>query len=286
MGFGIGTARALSALPAAGPPGSGGLCWTDVADGPPSKGTNPSGFSRAHLPTNVAARSACAPILRTRSFIPAPHNSFGTSSNESFAITDDDRVHLNLANASISAAAKVIVSDILGRDYIIDPKVSGTVTIQTTNAIRKSALLDTFDALLRFSGAALVVSDDLVHIVPASAPDVLTVNNPALGHNNARGVGLAAKVVPLEYVSAREMQRLLQLVVGSDKVLHVDERRNVLIISGNPREIATVLDEINLFDIDQMKGMSFALLPVKNADSEAIVTELDTIFSTERIAER
>ncbi|PTW61048.1 type II secretion system protein D (GspD) [Breoghania corrubedonensis] len=285
MGFGIGTVYRLlllftgllAPLVLAGCAGD----LSDMAEGPRTRDVTPSGFSRSHLPANVAARSAARAFSPGAQLYPGTAQFVGTTESAPFSIADDDRVHLNLANASIASATKVIVSDILGRNYIIDPRVKGTVTIQTTNAIAKSALLDTFDALLRFSNAAIVVGDDLVRIVPASSPGVLALNNPAPGHASARGIGLSAKVVPLEYVSAREMQRLLQPIIGADKILHVDERRNILIIGGNPREIATALDAINLFDIDQMKGMSFALLPVKNADPEAIVTELDTIFSTE-----
>ena len=284
MGFGIGTARRLIA-PIVGllTLAIVGGCAGDIADNaadPRARDVTPSGFSRSHLPANVAARSAVRAYSPSAQLYPGTAQFVGTTASAPFSVVDDDRVHLNLANASIASAAKVVISDILGRNYIIDPRVNGTVTIQTTNAIRKSALLDTFDALLRFSGAAIVVADDLVRVVPANAPGVLAVNNPAPGHETARGIGLTAKVVPLEFVSAREMQRLLQPIVGADKILHVDERRNVLILGGNPRELATALDAINLFDIDQMKGMSFALLPVKNADPEAIVTELDTIFAT------
>ncbi len=254
---------------------------SDLAEGPASRDITPSGFSRSHLPGNVPARSAARAYSPKAQLYPGTAQFVGNSASEPYTITDQDRVHLSLVNASIESAAKVIVSDILARNYVIDPRVKGTVTIQTTNAIAKSAMLDTFDALLRFSGAAIVANGDLLRIVPASDPGVLAVNNPARGYDRSRGIGLSAKVVPLEFVSAREMQRLLQPIIGADKILHVDERRNIMILGGNPREIATALDAISLFDIDQMKGMSFALLPVKNADPDSIVTELDTIFSTE-----
>ncbi len=254
---------------------------SDLAEGPASRDITPSGFSRSHLPGNVPARSAARAYSPKAQLYPGTAQFVGASASAPYTITDQDRVHLSLVNASIESAAKVIVSDILARNYVIDPRVKGTVTIQTTNAIAKSAMLDTFDALLRFSGAAIVGDGDLVRIVPASDPGVLAVNNPAPGGDRTRGIGLSARVVPLEFVSAREMQRLLQPIIGADKILHVDERRNILILGGNPREIATALDAISLFDIDQMKGMSFALLPVKNADPDSIVTELDTIFATE-----
>ncbi|WP_319774256.1 type II secretion system secretin GspD [Breoghania sp.] len=254
---------------------------SDRAEGPASRDITPSGFSRSHLPGNVPARSAARAYSPKAQLYPGTAQFVGASASAPYTITDQDRVHLSLVNASIESAAKVIVSDILARNYVIDPRVKGTVTIQTTNAIAKSAMLDTFDALLRFSGAAIVGDGDLVRIVPASDPGVLAVNNPAPGGDRTRGIGLSARVVPLEFVSAREMQRLLQPIIGADKILHVDERRNILILGGNPREIATALDAISLFDIDQMKGMSFALLPVKNADPDSIVTELDTIFATE-----
>src|SRR5262249_61413363 len=51
-------------------------------------------------------------------------------------------------------------------------------------------------------------------------------------------------------------------------------------LSGNSQEIANMLDAISVFDIDVMKGMSFALVPVKTSQPDAIVEDLRAVFAS------
>src|SRR5206468_13126338 len=48
------------------------------------------------------------------------------------------------------------------------------------------------------------------------------------------------------------------------------------------QEIANLKETIALFDVDWMRGMSFALVPVKTSDPQSIARELDTIFDTSK----
>jgi general secretion pathway protein D len=61
----------------------------------------------------------------------------------------------------------------------------------------------------------------------------------------------------------------------------VDNARNLLLVSGSSNELASVNATVEAFDLDWMRGMSFALLPVESADPEAIAKELDTVFAND-----
>ena len=79
-----------------------------------------------------------------------------------------DGVTLNLADASIAEAAKSVLGDALGLNYAVSEKVKGTITIQTTKAVPKDALLEIFETVLRGEGAAIVAQQDIYRIVPTS----------------------------------------------------------------------------------------------------------------------
>ena len=55
---------------------------------------------------------------------------------------------LNLVEAPIKAAAKNVLGDILQVSYTIDPRVQGTVSIQTSNPVDKETLVDLFETSL------------------------------------------------------------------------------------------------------------------------------------------
>ena len=199
-----------------------------------------------------------------------------------------DGVTLNLVDVEIGQAAKTVLADLLSLNYVIDPTVTGAITIQTTRPVPLSTLTDIFDAVLRANGAAIV--DDgsgVFKIVPASQ---VRRSMPSLrlpGETRRRHkLGVTHQVVPLRYVSVTEMERILRSVGPADAILYADQSRNLLILSGTRKELEASLEAIEIFDVDWMKGMSFALFPVQTSDPEAIAAELDTISQPRRPVER
>jgi general secretion pathway protein D len=65
-------------------------------------------------------------------------------------------------------------------------------------------------------------------------------------------------------------------------VVRVDDARNAVVLSGTAQEIASMEEVISVFDVDVMKGMSFALVPVSAVEPDAIVDDLNKIFASGR----
>src|SRR5262245_60046834 len=84
------------------------------------------------------------------------------------AEAEGDGVTLNLVEASIADAAKAVLGDMLKVNYIIDSRVKGAVTVQTTRPVKQQAILDIFDTVLSGQGARIVADQDLYRIVPSS----------------------------------------------------------------------------------------------------------------------
>jgi general secretion pathway protein D len=83
-------------------------------------------------------------------------------------------------------------------------------------------------------------------------------------------IGSGLQVVQLKYVSASEIRRVLDTIAPRGGIVRTDDARNLITLSGNRQDIATMMEAIALFDIDTMKGMSFALVPVKTSQPDAI----------------
>jgi len=52
-------------------------------------------------------------------------------------------------------------------------------------------------------------------------------------------------------------------------------------LAGTPAEMSAMLEVIEVFDVDSMRGMSFALFPVDSADPNTVAQELDTLFAND-----
>lgn len=86
------------------------------------------------------------------------------------------------------------------------------------------------------------------------------------------------QVVPLQHVSARELQKIIEPFVPNGSTLRIDEARNVLILSGPKYRLAELLATIRTFDTDWLKGMSFAMFRLEYADATTLVDELESII--------
>ena len=89
------------------------------------------------------------------------------------------------------------------------------------------------------------------------------------------------RVVPLHYVAAREMQRIIDPMAGRASIVAVDDDRNTMTLSGSSQEINGILDMIAIFDVDMMRGKPVVSVTV-SASPDAIAADLRKVFGTER----
>ena len=166
--------------------------------------------------------------------------------------------------------AKVILSDILGQNYVLSPKVAGKVTLQTTEPLTKEELLPTLEMVLRMNNAALVKDSKIYHIEPASEALFISDLNSRSGYQT--------RVIPVKNVAVQDIADIMKPLVHEKTILNVDGERNILVASGTSDEIARVMDLVGTFDIDVLKGRSFGLFPLTHVDPKTIIEELQSVF--------
>ncbi|GEP03108.1 secretin N-terminal domain-containing protein [Methylobacterium oxalidis] len=187
-------------------------------------------------------------------------------------------VSLNLVEVPVAVAAKAVIADTLGWSYSIDERVTGTLTLQTGGPVRREVLLSLFETALSSRGVALRRRGSSVQIVPAGTPGSVT---PVRRLSEAGEAAPGSQAVPLRWISAVEMQAILAAVAPREVVLRADRTRNLLILSGDAAQIQALRQTIAVFDVDWMRGMSTAVLPVRSANPTAIARDLTHIFASE-----
>ena len=191
----------------------------------------------------------------------------------------ENDVTLNLVNLPIAQAAKIVLGDILGADYVVAANLDGKVTVHTAHPVRKAAALELFESALRVAGASVVRSGGIYKIVPSDqAPTAGASVSTAPVDRTSLSVGENMRVVQLRYVSASEMKRVLEPMTIHGGIVRADDSRRTLTLSGTQQDLATLEDVIAMFDVDTMRGMSFALVPVKSADADQLAEDLRHVF--------
>ncbi len=225
------------------------------------------------------ADAGASGIAQTRSSKPAIYLSDGaTPQGGALAERDDgggSGYDLNFENAPVTTVAKVILGDVLNLGYTIDPRVQGTVTLASVRPVPKAEALYVLENALRMSGVALVRDRTGYRLLPAPEAGPGGVDRSL---NAAAGQGIT--VVPLRYVSAQNIFKLLDAFGVKAQTMRPDSARNTLIVSGSGTDRATAVDTILSFDADWMRGQSVGIFPVRNSTPEPLIAEIEKIMDS------
>ncbi|MGG5812526.1 type II secretion system secretin GspD [Falsiroseomonas sp. CW058] len=193
----------------------------------------------------------------------------------------DGTVTLNFVEAELASAVQAVLGDLLGADYTIDPRLSGTVTLQTQRPVGRDAAVSLLEAALAANGAALIGdAGGSWRVVPLDA--ALQSGPPAAIRGAAAQTGRGFRVIalPLAHASAADLQRVLQPLSPRGGAVVADEARNILLLAGTGPQLATLIETAETFDSDWVRGQSIALVPLESAPAALVAQELNTLFET------
>ncbi|MGQ0800097.1 MAG: type II secretion system secretin GspD [Pseudomarimonas sp.] len=185
-------------------------------------------------------------------------------------------VTFNFEGESLHAVVKLILGEFLQQNYVIAPGVQGTVTFSTARPLRGDQALSILEMLLRWNNATLIWEDGRYTVLPVAQalPGNLT---PRVGPaQTARGYEVRA--VPLKFISATEMEKLLKPYARPESVVNVDPTRNLITLAGTRAELENYLQTIEVFDVDWLAGMSVGVFTLQQSDAAEVITEMEKIF--------
>ncbi len=182
---------------------------------------------------------------------------------------------LNFENAPLANVAKVVLGDILGVGYSIDPRVQGTVSLASGRPISKSDILFVLESALRVGNVALVREAGSYRLVPV-AEAVGAARMDRAGDRAEPGYGIS--VIPLQHVSAQTLIKLLDGFATKAGSVRADAGRNMLLVQGSGAERRAAVDTVLSFDADWMRGQSVGIYPVRNSTPEPIIAELEKVM--------
>ena len=184
---------------------------------------------------------------------------------------------LNFENTPVATVAKVVLGDILGVGYTIDPRVQGTVSLVSVRPVAKSDIVFVLENALRLSGVVLVRDTAGYRLTPLG-------DAVGAGYVDAAGAspepGFGVSVVPLQHVSAQTLLKLMDSFATKAGTVRADVTRNLLLIQGTGAERRTAVDTALSFDVDWMRGQSVGVFPVSSGPPAPIITELEKIVDS------
>jgi general secretion pathway protein D len=188
---------------------------------------------------------------------------------------DANSVTINFVNADIEGVVKA-VSEITGKNFVLDPRVKGTVNIVSSRPVPRALVYDVFLSALRLQGYAAVEDRGVVKIIPEADAKLHPGRTIASGERTrASGDQILTEVFTLKYESAAQLLPILRPLIAPANTITVYPSSNTLVITdyaGNLQRIGRIIESI-----DQPGGTDPVVIPLLNAsavDVAAMVTRL------------
>lgn len=187
-------------------------------------------------------------------------------------------VTLNLKDADISAVIGTI-SEITGKNFIVDPRVKGKITIISSRPMESDEVYQVFLSVLDVYGFSAVPSGKVVKIIPdANAKQIAVPTTDA--DAPGRGDEFVTRVIELRNVSAAQLVPILRPLVPQQGHLAAYVPSNMLIIAdraSNINRIANLIDRIDLPSSDEIE-----IVPLQHASAAEIVRILTALAQQDK----
>ncbi len=189
--------------------------------------------------------------------------------NERYITIDFDNVEINLLIKYIS--------ELTGKNFIVDPAVRGNVTIISPTKISENDAYMVFESVLEIHGFTTIPSGSVIKIVPSAEARSRSIDTIRGGVATAPEDRVVTQLVPLQYTSPLEMQKVLQPLVSKTSVIIPHTQSGMLIITETLSNIKRLMSIVETLDVEYSRE-EVAVIPLNFANADKLATILNTIF--------
>ncbi len=193
---------------------------------------------------------------------------------------DTQEAVFNFEEADLREVIRTM-ADILSIDYILDSDVKGTVTIHTSGALDQGDIFDIFLQILELNGLTAIREGNLYKIT--SIKDSSRMSLLARYGRDAAGIDpdqkVMIQVIPLSYIAAQEMTKLLEPFMSANGTLISHDDSNTLMVVDRAVNIYKVLKLIDVFDVDIFEKIGHRFYTIRNIPVEEMADLLRDILS-------
>jgi general secretion pathway protein D len=185
-------------------------------------------------------------------------------------------VSIDFNDVDINVFIKFI-SELTQRNFIVDRRVQGKVTIISPSRISVAEAYRVFESVLEVHGFTTVRSGEVTKIVPS--PDARAKNIETLLRDEARSPEdrVVTQLIPLRFADPNELRRIFAPLVSKSSVVLAYPPTNMLIITDVHSNIKRLLGILKVIDVPGI-GREITVVPLENADAAQTVRLLDAVF--------
>ena len=203
-----------------------------------------------------------------------------TSAAPAIRKTTDKYVTLDFDNVNIEVFVKFI-SELTGKNFIIDEKVRGKVTILSPRKIPLRDVYKVFLSVLEINGFATVPVGDMIKIVPSAVAREKSVETRVKKDSSESDDRMVTQIIALERANPDEVKRVLDPIISRSSSVLSYPPAGILIITDYLSNIQRLQEIIKALDVEGA-GEQITYLPLQNASASEVTKSLTNVFQQRR----
>lgn len=189
-------------------------------------------------------------------------------------------VTIDFDNVDIGVLVK-FVSELTGKNFIIDDKVKGKVTIISPKKIPVEDVYKVFLSVLEVNGFAVVPAGDMTKIIPAVTAREKSLETRIKSEPGSPDDRMITQIVSLERANPDEIKRILDPIISKSSSVLSYPPAGILVITDYLSNIKRLMEIISSLDVEGA-GDQISYIPLANASASEVVKSLTTIFQQRR----
>jgi general secretion pathway protein D len=190
----------------------------------------------------------------------------------------DRYVTIDFNNVDINVFIKFI-SELTGRNFVVDQRVRGNVTIISPTKISIDEAYKVFESVLEVHGFTSVRAGKVYKILPAPDARTKNIETRVRAQRGAPEDKLVTQLIPLTYADPNEIKQIFTPLVSRNSVIVGYAPTNMLIVTdiySNIQRLLKIIKEIDVAGI----GREISVIPLMHADSNKMANILSSVFQT------
>ncbi|MEZ5470826.1 MAG: type II secretion system secretin GspD [Marinicella sp.] len=177
---------------------------------------------------------------------------------------------LNLQDTEIRLLVET-VSDITGKNFVIDPEVTGKITVISGQPIPEDKVYDLFLSILSVNGFTTETQGDTIKIIPVGK------SNPLSGLTSDHPDQLMTRIFRIKHIPVEDVMNMLKSMNNKAKLIS-NKDSNLLIVSDKAANVEKMAELIG--NIDRKSDSSIELIPIKHANAADVADTLTQLLDS------
>ncbi|MCP4744940.1 MAG: type II secretion system secretin GspD [Desulfobacteraceae bacterium] len=193
-------------------------------------------------------------------------------------MSPEQLVSIDFNNVDIAVFIKFI-SDLTQKNFVIDDRVKGKVSIISPGKITVSEAYAVFESVLEVHGYAAIPSGEIIKIVTSPDARSKSIKTRLKRETGADIDSIVTQIIPLRFANPDDIKRLFTPLVSKNSVILSYAPTNTLIITDVQSNINRLLHILKTIDVIGV-GQQINIIPVEYADASNLVNLLKSIFTS------